>query len=185
MKYLHSMNHIVNAVFQVMILSFLVLTACSNEYKHITNQSEMQKQITKSEEEWRRKLTPLQFSILREKGTERPYTGIYDKHFEEGAYHCAGCDAELFRSDTKFDSGCGWPSYFEPATKDAIDYKKDFSFGMIRIEVVCSRCGGHLGHVFDDGPEPTGKRYCINSASLLFKPDAGHDTLSAPRPDAE
>lgn len=128
-----------------------------------------------TEEEWRKILTPVQFNILRQKGTERPYTGEYDNHFEEGVYHCAGCKAALFRSDTKFDAGCGWPSFFEPVAVGTIEYKKDLSYGMIRTEVLCAKCGGHLGHVFDDGPKPTGKRYCINSGALTFIPDPAED----------
>ncbi|MBE0663554.1 MAG: peptide-methionine (R)-S-oxide reductase MsrB [Bacteroidales bacterium] len=131
-----------------------------------------------TENEWREKLTPLQFNILRQKGTERPFTGEYDNHFESGVYHCAGCEAALFRSDTKFESGCGWPSFFESASKGSIEYKKDMTHGMIRTEVLCANCGGHLGHVFDDGPKPTGKRYCINSGAITFQPDKDSDDNS-------
>ena len=129
----------------------------------------MEEKIIRSEEEWKKTLTPEQYRVLREKGTERAFTGEYWNHFEEGVYKCAGCGAELFSSDTKFDSHCGWPSYFTPLAGDRVIYKEDRSYGMIRTEVLCAKCGGHLGHVFDDGPDPTGLRYCINSVSLIFE----------------
>lgn len=129
----------------------------------------MEEKIIRSEEEWKKILTPEQYRVLREKGTERAFTGEYWNHFEEGVYKCAGCGAELFSSDTKFDSHCGWPSYFTPLAGDRVVYKEDRSYGMNRTEVLCAKCGGHLGHVFDDGPEPTGLRYCINSVSLIFE----------------
>lgn len=132
-------------------------------------ESKMEEKIIKSEEEWKKILTPEQYRVLREKGTERAYTGEYWDHFEPGVYKCAGCGAELFSSETKFDSHCGWPSYFTPLAGDRVIYKEDRSYGMIRTEVLCAKCGGHLGHVFDDGPEPTGLRYCINSVSLIFE----------------
>lgn len=126
------------------------------------------KQIPKSEEEWKKKLTPQQYRILREKGTEMPFTGKLLHNKEKGMYVCAGCGAELFSSGTKFDSGTGWPSFYD-TNKENIELKKDFSRGMIRTEVLCKKCGGHLGHVFNDGHVPTGKRFCINSCSLDFK----------------
>ena len=124
--------------------------------------------VDKSEEDWRKSLTPMQYHILREKGTERAFTGRYWNHKEDGTYTCAGCGQELFNSDTKFESGSGWPSFWESIDKSKVMLKDDLSYGMHRIEVLCSRCGGHLGHVFDDGPQPTGMRYCINSESLDF-----------------
>ena len=122
--------------------------------------------IRKSNEEWRRSLTPEQYRILREKGTERAFTGQYTDTKTPGVYLCSACGLELFPSETKFDSGCGWPSFYDPATRENVEEHEDRSHGMVRTEVTCARCGGHLGHVFPDGPNPTGLRYCINSASL-------------------
>jgi peptide-methionine (R)-S-oxide reductase len=120
--------------------------------------------------EWREKLTPEQYHVLREAGTERAFTGQYDKHFEEGEYRCAGCGELLFESDSKYNSGCGWPAFTRPAQDGKIEERRDTSFGMIRTEVLCNNCGGHLGHVFPDGPsDQGGMRYCINSLSLDFE----------------
>lgn len=126
--------------------------------------------IYKTEEEWKKILTTEQYSILREKSTERPYTGKYYKLNEKGIYVCAGCGAELFSSDEKFDAGCGWPSFRDIFKPGAVKTVTDNSHGMVRTEIICARCGGHLGHVFDDGPKPTGLRYCVNSGSLNFNP---------------
>ena len=125
--------------------------------------------VRKTEEEWRKLLTPEQFHVMREKGTERAFTGALLENHDDGMYHCGACNAPLFKSDTKFESGSGWPSFFEPASADAIEAHEDSSHGMRRVEVTCAKCGAHLGHVFPDGPTPTGQRYCINSASLAFE----------------
>jgi peptide-methionine (R)-S-oxide reductase len=127
--------------------------------------------IKKTEEEWRCELTPEQYAILRQKGTEPAFSGALYENHEDGMYHCAACGAGLFKSDAKFESGSGWPSFYLPADQSAIETHEDVSHGMRRIEVTCARCGGHLGHVFPDGPKPTGLRYCINSASLKFEGD--------------
>ena len=130
----------------------------------------MTPKIQKTEAEWREQLTPTQFKILREHGTERAFSGPYWDTFEKGVYHCAACDAPLFLSDTKFDAGCGWPSFFQAVSPDAVRELRDNSHGMIRTEIRCASCDGHLGHVFPDGPPPTGLRYCMNGHAMVFEP---------------
>lgn len=129
----------------------------------------MSDKINKTEEEWKAELTPEQYDVLRNKGTERAFTGKFYHNKEKGMYVCGACGNELFSSDTKYESGSGWPSFFDAVDKTKVEIKRDMSHGMVRTEIVCARCGSHLGHVFEDGPKPTGLRYCVNSLSLDFK----------------
>ena len=147
----------------------LIFPACSQNKKVAKKAEAASFGVIKTEAEWKKLLTPTQYTVLREKGTERAFTGEYWDNHEKGIYYCAACQLALFDSETKFESGTGWPSFFKPLDDSSISIIKDTSYNMVREEVICSRCGGHLGHVFDDGPQPTGLRYCLNSASLKFE----------------
>jgi peptide-methionine (R)-S-oxide reductase len=143
----------------------------------------MSPEVNKTDEEWRQELSPEQYEVLRRSGTERPFSGKYVHNHDDGTYRCAGCGAVLFSSGTKFDSGSGWPSFYKPEDEENVERRTDSSHGMTRTEVLCKKCGGHLGHVFDDGPNPTGLRYCINSLSLDFEPgtESGGEPETADR----
>lgn len=163
---------------QTMVETLPEITVYKNNAKYTAVDTNKTKyEIAKTDEEWKKELSPEQYQVLRNKGTERPHSGEYDEHFEKGYYICAACSSKLFSSSTKFDAHCGWPSFFAPEDSAAIEYVMDYTHGMVRTEVLCAKCGGHLGHVFDDGPNPTGQRYCINSVSLGFvKEDVTSDS---------
>jgi peptide methionine sulfoxide reductase msrA/msrB len=180
------MNKIIAGVIVILILFFswnlLRSTgAAEAEVKSSPEENEMGTKINKSDEEWKKILTPEQYRILRKAGTEMPFTGIYNDHYEKGLYRCAACGAPLFGSETKYDHCTGWPSFTSPAGETAIEYREDHSLFMKRIEVRCASCGSHLGHVFDDGPLPTRKHYCINSAALEFEGIVNNPSQSVPR----
>jgi methionine-R-sulfoxide reductase len=161
----------------LMILVAGIMMSCAYQTDSQTlDQGHMQGQkntfeVEKTEAEWKEVLNPMQYYVLREKGTERPFTGEYNKHYKDGVYRCAACQQDLFDSDSKFNSGTGWPSFDQGINQTAVGTHEDYSIGMSRTEIICSRCGGHLGHVFEDGPTETGLRYCVNSASLEFVPE--------------
>lgn len=159
-------------VFVFLFIILLSSASCSSQDNSKDKKESMKFEINKSKEEWKQILKPEEYRVLIEKGTEYPGTGEYNLFFDEGTYKCRACGNVLFNSDTKFDAHCGWPSFYDVSKTDAIKEIPDYSHGMVRTEVVCAKCGGHLGHVFEDGPNPTGLRYCINSVSIKFEKDS-------------
>ena len=156
----------------VLLISMLIIVfngVSQNDKNKIKKTNTMANTIVKTNEEWKKLLSPEQYNVLREKGTEMPFSGKYYLHKEKGLYGCSACGEVLFKSDTKFDAGCGWPSFSDELDSSKVNYIKDKTHGMLRTEITCARCNGHLGHVFEDGPAPTGLRYCINSVSIEFK----------------
>jgi peptide-methionine (R)-S-oxide reductase len=158
-------------IFTFLFLSFVLIGYTYCQDKSEKNNRVGEYEITKTENEWKAILSPDEFVVLREKGTEYAFTGEFNDFKEKGVFTCAACNNELFDSNAKYNSGSGWPSFYKPIKPKSVALLKDNSMGMSRIEVVCAKCGGHLGHVFDDGPQPTGKRYCVNSVSMDFKPN--------------
>jgi peptide-methionine (R)-S-oxide reductase len=152
-----------------LVIVFTFASCTSNSQPKTTKPMSTSNKVTKTEEEWKKVLSPEQYHVIRQKGTETPYSGKYYLHKEKGTYVCAACGAELFKSDAKFDAGCGWPSFSDAIDSSRVTYTTDKTHGMIRTEITCTKCGGHLGHVFEDGPKPTGLRYCVNSLSIEFK----------------